>query len=263
MPPDEGLALFDAAVGRRGRRPAARGRQLLRQVGDLPRARPPGTATRCCSPSTTTAGRRRTSPAGSSTNPIWSIPRSAASTRCPASAEPSTTPASSPGSSPSSATRRPSAGHWTTPLAFLFIDGGHGASRPTPTTTAGCPHVRPGGTLAIHDVFPDPADGGQPPYELYLRAVAGDFDAGVGHRLAAGPAAPLTAGRRRPVRRSAQAAVGRGAAGRTLVVVDEQRGRRRGAVERLGGEDDGGRGVGRASPRPGKCTSCGYTMPVQ
>ena len=36
--------------------------------------------------------------------------------------------------------------------------------------------VRSGGTLAIHDVFPDPADGGQPPYELYLRAVAGDFE---------------------------------------------------------------------------------------
>ncbi len=26
-----------------------------------------------------------------------------------------------------------------------------------------------GGTLAIHDVFPDPADGGRPPYELIYR----------------------------------------------------------------------------------------------
>jgi hypothetical protein len=27
------------------------------------------------------------------------------------------------------------------------------------------------GLLAIHDVFPDPADGGRPPYDVYLRAV--------------------------------------------------------------------------------------------
>ena len=32
-----------------------------------------------------------------------------------------------------------------------------------------------GGTLAIHDVFPDPADGGRPPYEVYLRALADGF----------------------------------------------------------------------------------------
>ncbi len=30
----------------------------------------------------------------------------------------------------------------------------------------------PGGLLAIHDVFPDPADGGRPPYEIYRRALA-------------------------------------------------------------------------------------------
>ena len=35
------------------------------------------------------------------------------------------------------------------------------------------PQVAPGGTLAIHDVFPDPADGGRPPYEeIYLPALA-------------------------------------------------------------------------------------------
>ena len=32
--------------------------------------------------------------------------------------------------------------------------------------------MAPGGTLAIHDVFPDPADGGRPPYEeIYLPAI--------------------------------------------------------------------------------------------
>ena len=31
------------------------------------------------------------------------------------------------------------------------------------------PHVAVGGWLAIHDVFPDPADGGRPPYEIWMR----------------------------------------------------------------------------------------------
>ena len=66
--------------------------------------------------------------------------------------------------------------YWTTPLAFLFIDGGHGREPAHADFDRWVPHVREGGTLAIHDVFPDPADGGQPPYELYLRAVAGDFE---------------------------------------------------------------------------------------
>ena len=34
------------------------------------------------------------------------------------------------------------------------------------------PRVRLGGYLAIHDVFPDPADGGRPPFEIYCRALA-------------------------------------------------------------------------------------------
>ena len=29
--------------------------------------------------------------------------------------------------------------------------------------------MAPGGLLAIHDVFPDPADGGRPPYERIYR----------------------------------------------------------------------------------------------
>ncbi len=28
----------------------------------------------------------------------------------------------------------------------------------------------------VHDVFPDPADGGQPPYRIYLRALAYGFE---------------------------------------------------------------------------------------
>jgi hypothetical protein len=63
---------------------------------------------------------------------------------------------------------------WATPLAFLFVDGGHGVEPARTDYELWTPHVVPGGTLAIHDVFPDPADGGRPPYEeIYLPAVAG------------------------------------------------------------------------------------------
>lgn len=62
--------------------------------------------------------------------------------------------------------------YWSTPLAFLFVDGGHGVEPARRDYAGWTPHVAPGGTLAIHDVFPDPADGGRPPYEeIYLPAI--------------------------------------------------------------------------------------------
>jgi predicted O-methyltransferase YrrM len=66
--------------------------------------------------------------------------------------------------------------YWNTPLAFLFIDGGHGEGPAHRDYELWTPKVTSGGTLAIHDVFPDPADGGRPPYEIYLRALdSGEF----------------------------------------------------------------------------------------
>ncbi|MEI7754388.1 MAG: class I SAM-dependent methyltransferase [Actinomycetota bacterium] len=63
--------------------------------------------------------------------------------------------------------------YWTSPLAFLFIDGGHGVEPARADFEGWTPHVAVGGTLAIHDVFPNPADGGRPPYEqIYLPALA-------------------------------------------------------------------------------------------
>ena len=63
--------------------------------------------------------------------------------------------------------------HWGRPCAFVFIDGGHGVEPARADYEGWWPHVAPGGTLAIHDVFPDPGDGGRPPYEqIYLPALA-------------------------------------------------------------------------------------------
>ncbi|MGI8661959.1 MAG: class I SAM-dependent methyltransferase [Acidimicrobiales bacterium] len=62
---------------------------------------------------------------------------------------------------------------WTTPLALLFIDGGHGEEPAARDYEAWTPHVAEGGILCIHDVFADPADGGRAPYErIYIPAMA-------------------------------------------------------------------------------------------
>ena len=60
---------------------------------------------------------------------------------------------------------------WTTQLGFLFIDGGHSSAAAHGDYDAWSRHLQRDGVLAIHDVFPDPADGGRPPFEIYQRAV--------------------------------------------------------------------------------------------
>jgi MMP 1-O-methyltransferase len=61
---------------------------------------------------------------------------------------------------------------WRTPLGMLFIDGGHSETSVVTDYEGWAPWVARGGALAFHDIFPDPADGGQPPYRVYLRALA-------------------------------------------------------------------------------------------
>jgi MMP 1-O-methyltransferase len=63
------------------------------------------------------------------------------------------------------------AANWTTPLSFVFIDGGHGADVEWADYRGWSEKLAAGGLLAIHDVFADPADGGRPPYECYLDAL--------------------------------------------------------------------------------------------
>ncbi|WP_219467172.1 class I SAM-dependent methyltransferase [Nonomuraea rhizosphaerae] len=63
------------------------------------------------------------------------------------------------------------AGLWNTPLAMLFIDGGHSEEPVTRDYEGWAPHVMEGGALVFHDIYPDPADGGQAPYRVYLRAL--------------------------------------------------------------------------------------------
>ena len=140
------------------------------------------------------------------------------------------------------------AAHWRTPLAFLFIDGGHGEEPARLDYEGGRRTSRIGGTLAIHDVFPDPADGGRPPYEeIFLPALAAGFDRGACRRLPAllragrRPSAAAAA-RRGPVRTRPRRSVVDGG-GPVVRRARTGRRRRRGAADRVGGEDDGGGGV--------------------
>jgi predicted O-methyltransferase YrrM len=65
---------------------------------------------------------------------------------------------------------------WNTPVGLVFIDGGHTEEHAQRDYEGWAHHVAPGGLLVIHDVFPNPEDGGQAPYRIYLRALeSGDF----------------------------------------------------------------------------------------
>ncbi|WP_328326033.1 MULTISPECIES: class I SAM-dependent methyltransferase [unclassified Streptomyces] len=61
---------------------------------------------------------------------------------------------------------------WGGPLGLVFIDGGHTDEHASGDYEGWAPHLADGGLLLVHDVFPDPADGGQAPYRVYLRALA-------------------------------------------------------------------------------------------
>jgi hypothetical protein len=56
-------------------------------------------------------------------------------------------------------------------LQFLFIDGGHTDEAAQNDFNGWAKWVAVGGALVIHDVFPDPNDGGQAPYRIYRRAL--------------------------------------------------------------------------------------------
>lgn len=62
---------------------------------------------------------------------------------------------------------------WRSPLDFLFLDGNHTEPVAQHDYAAFAPHLVAGALLAVHDVFPDPADGGQAPWHVVRRALDG------------------------------------------------------------------------------------------
>jgi predicted O-methyltransferase YrrM len=67
---------------------------------------------------------------------------------------------------------------WATPLSLVFIDGGHSYESVFTDYQCWSRHIMPDGYLLIHDIFIDPAQGGQAPYEVYkLARASGLFEA--------------------------------------------------------------------------------------
>jgi predicted O-methyltransferase YrrM len=64
------------------------------------------------------------------------------------------------------------AAHWATPLGLLFIDGGHALDVAMADYEGWSPLVAPGGLLVFHDIFEDPSEGGQAPFQVWQRAVS-------------------------------------------------------------------------------------------
>ena len=207
---------------------------------------------------------RRTSPGGSTTRPTWWTPRRAHRHPAALASRHRRRPAS----------RRRGRASWATPPPWpragaarwpsASSTAGTARSRPGRTTAAGRPTSPLGGWLAIHDVFPDPADGGRPPYELFCAALdSGEFAEDGAVREPAGPApggaaAPRAAPSGRPVQPStASPAVrlGQVQRGGQAFAAEEAGGRCR-ARKRVGGQHHGGEGVGRALA-PGNVSSRG------
>ncbi len=61
---------------------------------------------------------------------------------------------------------------WKTPLSMVFIDGGHSFEAAWNDFLTWSPHLLKNGFLVFHDIFLDPEKGGQPPRQVYEKAIA-------------------------------------------------------------------------------------------
>lgn len=68
------------------------------------------------------------------------------------------------------ATSANAARFWSTPLSLVFIDGGHSMEAAMADYRSWAGHIAPGGILAIHDLFPNPDEGGQAPITIFRLA---------------------------------------------------------------------------------------------
>ena len=65
---------------------------------------------------------------------------------------------------------------WNSPLAMVFIDGGHSLEIAMNDFILWHEKIISGGALVIHDIFENPEDGGQAPYEVYMHALKNGFN---------------------------------------------------------------------------------------
>lgn len=64
-------------------------------------------------------------------------------------------------------------GYWpAAPLGLVFVDGGHSEADAFQDFHGWSTQILPGGYLCLHDIFPDPALGGQAPYRVLQHALS-------------------------------------------------------------------------------------------
>ncbi len=56
---------------------------------------------------------------------------------------------------------------WATPLSLVFIDGGHAFETAYTDFNCWAGHIMPNGYLLVHDIFENPEEGGQAPFNVY------------------------------------------------------------------------------------------------
>jgi len=64
---------------------------------------------------------------------------------------------------------------WDTSAGMIFIDGGHSLESAFNDYNCWSRYVKKNGALVIHDIYEDPNEGGQAPYEIYKEALKNDF----------------------------------------------------------------------------------------
>ena len=65
--------------------------------------------------------------------------------------------------------------NWKTNLGMLFIDGGHSFESANNDYECWESKIAEGGCLAIHDIFEDPNDGGQAPFQIFQKALRNNY----------------------------------------------------------------------------------------
>jgi cephalosporin hydroxylase len=60
--------------------------------------------------------------------------------------------------------------YWPAILGLVFIDGGHSVEDVAQDYHGWSPKIVAGGYLCFHDIYQNPADGGQAPYHMFERA---------------------------------------------------------------------------------------------
>ena len=68
------------------------------------------------------------------------------------------------------------ASRWNTELGMVFIDGGHSFQAANDDYESWITKIKQNGALVIHDIFENPNEGGQAPFEIFQKALKNNFE---------------------------------------------------------------------------------------